>query len=102
MILTGRAVDAQEALGMGLANRVVPKGQALDEAMKIARELLAFPQSCMLVDRASCYYSVFEAKSFHDAMASEFTRGVEVVQTEGIHGAGQFAKGAGRHGSSKL
>ncbi|TPX18739.1 uncharacterized protein E0L32_002596 [Thyridium curvatum] len=99
MILTGRGVPAQEALQMGLANRVVPKGQALEEATKIARQLLAFPQACMNVDRASCYYSAYEAKSFEDALRNEFDNGVEVVTKESVQGAAKFSGGAGRHGS---
>src|SRR6186713_2680026 len=54
MILTGREVGAQEALGMGLANRVVPKGKAFEEAMRTAEGLVRFPQLCLNVDRNSC------------------------------------------------
>ncbi|KAL6895281.1 ClpP/crotonase-like domain-containing protein [Trichoderma longibrachiatum] len=98
MILTGRPVGAQEALQMGLANRVVPKGRALEEATKIARQLLAFPQACMNADRASCYYSVYNATSFEDALRNEFANGAPVVTAESIKGAAQFSAGAGRHG----
>ena len=52
MILTGRPVAADEALRMGLANRVVPSGQTLAAAVELAREIAAFPQTCMLADRA--------------------------------------------------
>jgi enoyl-CoA hydratase len=55
MILTGRAVQADEALAMGLASRVVETGQALVVAQQLAREIAAFPQQCMLADRASAY-----------------------------------------------
>ncbi|KAI1172205.1 ClpP/crotonase-like domain-containing protein [Nemania sp. FL0916] len=99
MILTGRGVSAQEALQMGLANRVVPKGQALAEATKIARQLLTFPQGCMNVDRASCYYSAYSASSFEDALRNEFENGVKVITTESIAGAAKFSGGAGRHGA---
>ncbi|KAM5342039.1 hypothetical protein ACJ41O_015070 [Fusarium nematophilum] len=99
MILTGRAVQAQEALQMGLANRVVPKGQALAEAKKIAQQLLVFPQECMNVDRASCYYSAYGASSFEDALRNEFDNGVKVVTAESIKGAARFSSGAGRHGA---
>lgn len=98
MILTGRAVKADEALTMGLANRIVPKGKALEEAMNIARQLVTFPQACMNVDRASCYYAAYNAKSFEDALANEFDNGVKVIGTESIKGASRFAAGAGRHG----
>ncbi|KAI0468804.1 ClpP/crotonase-like domain-containing protein [Xylaria cf. heliscus] len=99
MILTGRGVQAQEALQMGLANRVVPKGQALAEATKIAKQLLTFPQLCMNVDRANCYYSVFNASSFEDALNNEFENGIKVITTESIAGAAKFSGGAGRHGA---
>ncbi|EWG55108.1 enoyl-CoA hydratase [Fusarium verticillioides 7600] len=98
MILTGRPVSAQEALQFGLANRVVPKGQALVEATKIAKQLLTFPQECMNVDRASCYYSVYSASSFQDALRNEFENGVKVINTESVKGAANFSSGAGRHG----
>ncbi|KAA8647773.1 hypothetical protein EYZ11_000168 [Aspergillus tanneri] len=98
MILTGRGVGAQEALNMGLANRVVPKGKALEEAMKIARQLVMFPQGCMNVDRASCYYAAYEAGSFEDAMRFEYDNGIEVVESESVKGAARFSSGAGRHG----
>ncbi|KAI8717183.1 hypothetical protein NCS52_00793400 [Fusarium sp. LHS14.1] len=99
MILTGRGVSAREALQMGLANRVVPKGQALAEATKIAQQLLAFPQECMNVDRANCYYSAYNASSFEDALGNEFRNGVKVITTESIRGAARFSGGAGRHGA---
>ncbi|KAJ8130187.1 hypothetical protein O1611_g3443 [Lasiodiplodia mahajangana] len=99
MILTGRGVLAQEALQMGLANRVVPKGQALEEATKIARQLLTFPQACMNVDRASCYYATYNASSFEDALGNEFDNGVKVITTESVKGASKFSSGAGRHGA---
>lgn len=47
LILTGRSVDADEALNIGLANRVLPHGKALDEAEKLARQIAAFPSECM-------------------------------------------------------
>jgi enoyl-CoA hydratase/carnithine racemase len=106
MILTGRPVDAKEALAMGLANRVVPKGKALEEATKIANQLLGFPQLCMNTDRNSCYYSEYTATSFEDAMRNEFEHGVEVIGVESVKGAAMFKEGKGRHGkfdgSSKL
>ncbi|KAJ5911934.1 uncharacterized protein N7473_001237 [Penicillium subrubescens] len=101
MILTGRPVGAQEALAMGLANRVVPKGQALQQALDIAKQLIAFPELCMNTDRRSAYYSAYEASSFQDAMSQEFNAGVKVVSKEAIAGAAKFSKGSGRHGSFK-
>lgn len=99
MILTGRGVTANEALQMGLANRVVPNGQALAEAKKIAKQLLTFPQDCMNVDRANCYYSAYNASSFEDALRNEFEQGSKVITTESIKGAAKFSAGAGRHGA---
>ncbi|CAF3490094.1 unnamed protein product [Fusarium graminearum] len=93
MILTGRAVKADEALQFGLANRVVPKGQALTEATKIAKQLLTFPQECMNVDRSSCYYSLYNATSFQDALRNEYENGVKVVNTESVKGAAAFSSG---------
>ncbi|KAJ0307907.1 hypothetical protein COL5a_008142 [Colletotrichum fioriniae] len=98
MILTGRGVSAEEALQMGLANRIVPKGQALAEATNIARQLLAFPHACMNTDRTNCYYSTYNASSFEDALSNEFDQGIKVISTESLQGAMEFSKGAGRHG----
>lgn len=101
MILTGRPVGAEEALSMGLANRVVPKGKALEEATVIAKQLLSFPQLCMNLDRDSCYYSAYSANSLQDGLRNEFDQGVEAIQTESVKGAARFSSGAGRHGSFK-
>jgi enoyl-CoA hydratase len=95
LILTGRPVDAREALAMGLVNRVVPKGRALEAAKALAREISAFPQACMRADRRSAYASV--DLPFGEAMANEFAQG-RAVLTEALGGAERFARGAGRHG----
>lgn len=99
MILTGRAVTAREALQMGLANRVVPHGRALEEATRIAAQLLTFPQECLNVDRESCYYSAYAASSFEDAMRNEYDRGRPVIARESVKGAARFSAGDGRHGA---
>lgn len=99
MILTGRPVGAQEALSMGLANRVVTKGKAVEEAVSIARQLVAFPQGCMNADRTSCYNAAYDAGSFEDAMRFEFDNGIKVVSSESVRGAARFSAGAGRHGA---
>lgn len=97
LILTGRAVDAQEAYAMGLANRVVPAGQALAEAEKLALQMAAFPQQCMRGDRASAYAQWGMGQD--DAIANEFRHGLATLQSgETVAGAGRFAEGAGRHG----
>ena len=99
LILTGRPVDAHEALAMGLVNRVVPNGQALDAAMALAQQIAAFPQQCMLADRASAYEQW--DLPLAQALRQEGRRGTPMVQAEGVHGAARFAAGAGRHGDFK-
>ncbi|MCO5118124.1 MAG: crotonase/enoyl-CoA hydratase family protein [Burkholderiaceae bacterium] len=96
MILTGRPVDAHEALQMGLANRVVPTGQALAEARDIARRLAAFPQQCMLADRASAYAQW--DLPLAEALRQEGRLGAPIVAAEGKAGAQRFVAGEGRHG----
>lgn len=98
MILTGRPVKADEAYIMGLANRVVPKGKALEEALGLARQLVGFPQGCLNVDRASCYFAAYGAGSFEEGLRVEFEDGAKVVETESVQGARRFAAGEGRHG----
>jgi enoyl-CoA hydratase/carnithine racemase len=98
MILTGRAVSAQEALAMGLANRVVPKGKAFEEAVSMAEMMVRFPQQCMNRDRESCYYAAFEAKGFEDALRFEYENARGVLGTESLDGAKRFAGGQGRAG----
>ena len=98
MILTGRGVDAPEAAAIGLANRVVPAGQALAAAQELAASLAAFPQACLRGDRAS----VLDAEGLDEkaALASEFGYGRAVLARAGAFaGAASFAAGAGRHGS---
>lgn len=97
MILTGRPVAADEALRVGLANRVVPPGQALAAAVELARELAAFPQTCLRQDRLSALeqHGLDEAS----AMTNEFTHGLRSLADGAVEGAARFASGAGRHGS---
>ncbi|OLF16022.1 crotonase/enoyl-CoA hydratase family protein [Actinophytocola xanthii] len=95
MVLTGRRVDAREALVMGLANRVVPAGRARAEAEELAGRLAAFPQGCLRRDRASVLAQWGESEGA--ALAAEFAGGVEVLG-EGLAGAARFAQGAGRGG----
>ena len=97
MILTGRPVDAREALGFGLANRVVEPGRAREEAEALARTIAAFPPRCVRSDRRSAWESV--GFSLAAALAMEFTLGKATVDSgESQEGAGRFASGAGRHG----
>ncbi|MCA9913780.1 MAG: crotonase/enoyl-CoA hydratase family protein [Anaerolineae bacterium] len=97
LILTGRPVDAQEALRMGLANRVVPHGHARRAAEELAAQLAQFPQTCMRNDRRSVYESY--ERTFGEAMRYEFEIGMQSLQEDGLNGAARFAGGAGRHGS---
>ena len=96
LILTGRAVAADEALAMGLVNRVVPDGEARRAAEQLAHELAAFPQQCMLADRASAY-AQWELP-LAEALRQEGRHGVPIVAAEGAAGAARFVQGAGRHG----
>jgi enoyl-CoA hydratase len=98
MILTGRAVDAAEAGTIGLANRVVPAGQALTAAQDLAAQLASFPQLCLRGDRASVLAQ--EGLDEAAALAAEFEFGQEALATETEAGAARFAAGAGRHGLS--
>ncbi|MCA0309737.1 MAG: crotonase/enoyl-CoA hydratase family protein [Proteobacteria bacterium] len=96
LILTGRPVGADEALAMGLVNRVVPRGGALQAALQLAHELAAFPQQCLLADRASAYAQW--DLPLAEALRHEGVQGVPMVAAEGAAGAARFAGGAGRHG----
>jgi len=95
LILTGRAVGAEEALAIGFANRVVPPGQARAAAEELAAELAGFPQDCLRSDRASAYEALGSAGT--DALAIEFAHGQRVL-TGALEGAARFASGEGRHG----
>jgi enoyl-CoA hydratase len=99
LILTGRPVKAQEALAIGLANRVVADGQAREAAEALANEIAAFPQQCMIADRRSAY-SQWDTP-MADALREEGAGGYPIVFAEAIQGAGRFSGGAGRHGSFK-
>lgn len=96
LILTGRPVSAQEALGMGLVNRVVPRGGAREAAEQLAREIAAFPQACMNADRRSAYEQA--GLPLEEALLREFRGGIQVLESESLAGAKRFAGGAGRHG----
>jgi enoyl-CoA hydratase len=97
LILTGRPVDATEALRIGLANRKVAAGQALEAALELARQIAAFPQQCLRNDRASVLGQ--EGLSTREALAAEFALGLQTLRSgETVEGATRFAQGAGRHG----
>ena len=96
MVLTGRPVGADEALAMGLANRVVPEGESRRVAEELAEELARFPQTCMRGDRLSLL-----EQWGHDepsAMAGELRHGLRSL-AEVQAGLERFRSGAGRHGA---
>lgn len=98
LILTGRGVSGEEAQRMGLANRIVPQGEALAAAMDLARQLAAFPQRCMRSDRLSALEQW--DLGFDEAIANETRRGLDVINSgETREGAARFASGEGRHGA---
>lgn len=95
LILTGRKVEAQEALQMGLANRVVPKGQARDAAIALAQQIAKFPQRTMRADRMNAYEQW--DLPLDRALQLEWQRSKHRI-ADGLEGAGRFAAGEGRHG----
>lgn len=97
LILTGREVGAAEALQIGLVDRVVPTGQALQEALALAESLCRLPQRCMRGDRLSAIRQW--DLPFDAAMAFELEQGLATLASgESLAGAGRFSAGAGRHG----
>jgi enoyl-CoA hydratase len=95
LILTGRAVDATEALAIGLVNRVVPPGQARAAAEQLAHELAELPQAALRADRTSAYQQF--GMSLDAALANELALGSQAL-AEALAGAQRFSGGAGRHG----
>lgn len=98
MILTGRPVEAEEALRMGLANRIVGPDTSRQEAEALAEEISRFPRECLLSDRRSVYEQW--GLSIQEALKNEFRLGMTTIQSgETLEGADRFAEGEGRHGS---
>ena len=98
LILTGRGVSGDEARLMGLANQLTEPGEALPQAIALAKRIAAYPQACMRSDRMSSYeqWDV----SLADALANETRRGLQVIASgETLEGASRFADGEGRHGA---
>ena len=98
LILTGRPVGGPEALRMGLANRLVPKGETRAHAVALAKDISRFPQTCLRADRLSALRQWDLPEE--EAIAAEMRGGLEVIASgETLSGATRFASGAGRHGA---
>ena len=95
MILTGRKVDADEALAIGACEKIVEDGSSRAEAEKMAHEIARFPQACMRADLRSV--KMQQGLSVREAMGREWYNGVPAVIAEGADGAARFASGRGRH-----
>jgi enoyl-CoA hydratase len=96
MILTGRIVEASEALAIGLVTEVVPDGRHLERALEIAEGLAAFPQDTMLADRRAAIDGL--GTPLHEGLALEAESGPATVEAA-WKGAGRFAGGEGRGGA---
>jgi enoyl-CoA hydratase len=96
MILTGRAVNADEAFSFGLANRLVDDGKALEESLALAESLTVFPQSCMRNDRAAAVAQW--SLTLSDALQYENQLGRQSLADGAVTGAARFVAGHGRKG----
>jgi len=98
LVLTGRGVSGDEALRMGLANRLTEPGHALTEARALAHELARLPQACMRNDRRSVYGK--HGMTIDDALANELRLGQASLASPDVReGVRRFTEGAGRHGA---
>ncbi|MEM1316566.1 MAG: crotonase/enoyl-CoA hydratase family protein [Pseudomonadota bacterium] len=94
--LTGRKVPAEECERLGLAERVVPSGEARAQAEALAAEIARFPQDAVRADRRS----IIESRGLpvREALKLEWANGLDAIRNQGVAGAGRFRDGAGRHG----
>jgi enoyl-CoA hydratase len=100
LVLTGRAVSGEEALQMGLVNRLVERGEALAAALELAHTLAVFPQQGLRADRMSVYEQW--SLPWDEARRNELKRGMQVLASgESRAGAQRFASGEGKHGEFK-
>lgn len=99
LIMTGRLIDAEEALQMGLVNRLCEPGAARETAEQLARELASLPQTCLRQDRLSAYEQ--SSMSLDDALQNELRRGLtSLAAPELVEGVARFTSGQGRGGRS--
>ncbi|CAG2171577.1 unnamed protein product, partial [Oppiella nova] len=84
LILTGRPIEAKEALEFGLANRVVAIGTALGQAYNLAKSITKFPQECLKADRKSTYYAAYDSNSLDESLRYEFENGKHIITKESV------------------
>lgn len=97
LIVTGRPVDAQEALSMGLVHRLTPPGQVRTYAENLALQIASLPQECMNNDRLSAYQQ--HSMTLPEALQNEFEIGMRsLASPELLNGLTRFREGQGRHG----
>jgi enoyl-CoA hydratase len=96
LVLTGRPVGAEEALAIGLVDRVVAAGSSRAAAEELAASIAAFPQTCLREDRLSLLEQ--DGLPVDDALANELRHGLVSLQTDALRGAARFVAGEGRHG----
>jgi enoyl-CoA hydratase len=99
LVLTGRKVEADECLRIGLCERVVPHGKSRESAEALAYELVKFPQECLRADRRSVRLQ--EGLSEREGLRAEWKNSAPVFEREGVAGAARFAGGKGRHGDQR-
>jgi enoyl-CoA hydratase len=96
LILSGRIIDAAEALAIGLVTEVVPAGRHLERALEIAEGLARFPQDTMLADRRAALEGI--GLTLAEGLALEARNGQATLETA-WRGAARFAAGEGRGGA---
>ncbi|NQV61077.1 MAG: crotonase/enoyl-CoA hydratase family protein [Alphaproteobacteria bacterium] len=96
MLITGRGVNADEAMAWGLATRRAPTGGTRQAAEELARQIAEFPQIAMRSDRRSAYMQV--GRTLEEAVKVEKELSLAAKAVEAQSGAARFARGAGRHG----
>ncbi|HEY7457977.1 MAG TPA: crotonase/enoyl-CoA hydratase family protein [Xanthobacteraceae bacterium] len=99
LVLTGRKIEADECLRIGLCERVVPHGRSREAAEALAHELVRFPQECLRADRRSVRLQ--EGLSERQGLRAEWKNSSPVFEREGAAGAARFAGGKGRHGDQR-